>query len=257
MIKLLFFFGMGAVVGSFLNVCISRMPKGESIVMPGSHCPHCKKPIAWYDNVPLLSFLILRGKCRQCREKISPRYFGVELVSGILWMFLGSTYPVGGTLAAGLLFFSILLCVTITDLETGYIPDKLTLPGILAGLILSALAPELVGQAIWQFGIWESLLGILAGGGLLLVTGYLGDFIFKTETMGGGDIKLLALIGAFLGWQKVIFVFLFSPVAAVPFGLYAKYSKRAQTIPYGPFLAITGAIFFLYGKAILSWIFLS
>lgn len=245
-----FIFIVGLCFGSFLNVCIHRMPRGESIVNPPSHCPGCIKSIAWYDNIPVLSFLILMGKCRYCGTRISSRYFFVELASGALWLSLWFMYGFSWVFAAGVVLLSILLAVSVIDLETGLIPDKFTFPGMTIGLILSAVSPQLHDQILWYRGLTHSAIGLLAGGGILFAIGMLGNFLFRKESMGGGDVKLLAMLGAFLGWKKVILIFLFSPLTALPFALYAKFVEKGETIPFGPFLAVTGAWMFIYGDKI-------
>jgi len=224
------------------------------VVSPASHCPNCQKPIVWYDNIPLLSFVLLRAKCRYCAQKISPRYFFVELANGVIWLWLWHLYGASVQFFAAAVLFSILFAVTITDFETGFIPDLLTFPGIAAGLIFSAFSPMLQNESVWFMGLGKSFLGLLVGGGTLLLIGWLGNFIFKKDSMGGGDIKLLAMIGAFIGMQKIILVFLLAPMAAMPFALYTKFFRKAETIPYGPFLALVGAIFFVYGNRITSLI---
>ncbi len=250
-----FIFFLGLVFGSFLNVCIYRFPREESIVRPGSHCPHCRTPIAWQDNIPLVSFILLGGKCRHCRARISFRYFLTELASGGLWAGLWFYYGFGVFFAAGVVFLSILLAVSFTDLETGYIPDALTLPGMAAGILLSALFPVLQGSHGWSRGLLQSLAGLLAGGGSLYLIGMIGDKVFRKESMGGGDIKLLALIGSFIGLQKVILVLFFAPVLALPVALGAKLFRKAETIPFGPYLALAGAVFYLWGGHIVAEFF--
>ena len=253
----IFIFVVGAAVGSFLNVCIHRLPQGLSIVKPASRCPHCTKPIRWYDNIPLLSYLMLRGRCRECSARISFRYFFVELAAGLLWLVLWIFYGAALFFFAGVVLFSILLAIGVTDLETGLIPDKLTFSGMIAGLALSALWPVLQKETLWYRGLEASALGLLGGGAILFGVGLLGNVIFKKESMGGGDIKLLAMLGAFLGLKSVFYVFILSPIVSLPFALYMKFFRRAETIPYGPFLAFTGAAFFIFGEEIESFIFLN
>ncbi len=248
-----FVFIFGLILGSFLNVCIHRIPKGESIIKPGSHCPHCQHPVAWFDNIPLLSFMCLGGRCRHCQKEISTRYFAVELISGLILLGLWRLYGFSGAWAAGSLFFLILLASSLTDLETGFIPDKLTFPGMALGILASVLWPELHREPLRVLGLRDAVFGLLAGGALLGVLGLAGNFIFKKESMGGGDIKLLAMIGSFLGAKEIVLVFFIAPLAAIPFALYAKFGKKAKTIPYGPFLALTGAVFYLYGDWITSF----
>lgn len=246
-----FIFLLGIVAGSFLNVCIWRIPRRESIVSPGSHCPQCRKPVAWRDNIPLLSYLLLLGKCRHCKIRISPRYFLVELLSGILWVLMWRYYGFSSGMGAGILFLSFLLMMSVTDLETGLIPDWLSLPGIGLGLAVSAVFPALHEREIWYLGLGQSFLGAAVGGGLLIIVAIIGDWMFKKESMGGGDVKLLAFIGAFLGAQKAVFVFFLSPFFALFFALYVKLIRKGETIPYGPFLAFPAAVCYVYGD---QWI---
>ncbi len=251
----LFIFIFGAVAGSFLNVCIHRLPQGRSIVSPGSRCPQCEKPIAWHDNIPLLSYLILRGKCRECSAGISFRYFFVELAAGFLWLMLWRFYGLTPFFFSGIVLFSILLAVCVTDFETGLIPDKLTFSGMIAGLAFSALRPVLQKETLWYAAMKASFLGLLGGGAILFAIGLLGRAIFKKESMGGGDIKLLAMLGAFLGLKNAFYIFILSPLVALPFALYMKIFRKAETIPYGPFLAFTGAVFFIFREKIEALIF--
>ncbi len=257
-----FVFVFGLVFGSFLNVCIYRFPRGESVIRPGSHCPACQKSIGWRDNLPLASFISLGGKCRHCGAKIAPRYFMVELISGLLWVGIWLTHGLTPYALAGIVLVSILLAVTVTDFETGLIPDALSLPGIGIGLLLGGLFPELQGTNVWYLGLVRAALGLVMGGGIIYLTGMIGSFVFRRESMGGGDVKLLAMIGAFLGVKKTALVFLFAPFAAMPFALYTLFLKarkkedlRYQSIPYGPFLAVTAAIFYFFGDKISSVFF--
>ncbi len=251
----IFVFLFGIIIGSFLNVCIARMPHGESIIHPPSRCPGCKKSIVWYDNIPLLSFLVLGGKCRNCKIRISFRYFAVELANGIFWVLLFLRFGFNAPFYVGAIFFSLLLAVTVTDFETGLIPDMLSIPGMIMGLAASMIWPELMHKTLWYQGAGFSMLGLLGAGGILYATALLGDLIFRKESMGGGDIKLLAMIGSFLGFQKACVAFLFSPFLALPFALYLKVVKKAETFPYGPFLAVAGAVFFIYGEVLIKFIF--
>ncbi len=231
------------------------MPLNESIVFPGSRCPHCAKPIAWHDNLPVLSWVFLRGRCRACAKPISIRYWLVELISGLIWA--GLWYRLGWTaqLIAGITLMMILLAVLMTDIETGLIPDLLTLPGIVAGIVLSAAAPGLLGENVWWQGLIQSAIGLVAGGGLLWFTGWLGELIFRKESMGGGDIKLMAMLGTFLGVTKIVFVFFIAPVLALPVALFARYVLKSETIPFGPYLALAGALLFLFGDPIIAYFY--
>ena len=248
LIYTLFSLIFGMVVGSFLNVCICRMPKDESIVFPPSHCPHCSYQIRWYDNIPLLSYLLLRGKCRKCGAHISLQYPLVELINGVLTLllFLRS----GPTVAFGVLFLfcSALVVITFIDIEHQIIPDEISLSGIVVGFVLSFF---LKGHT-WL----NSLLGILLGGGSLLFVAYAYQLLTGKEGMGGGDIKLLAMMGAFLGWKAVPFIIFASSLIGSLVGvsimlLQKKDAKLA--IPFGPYLAFGAVLYIFYGKPLIHW----
>jgi len=251
----LIFFIVGSIFGSFMNVCIYRLPRGESIVFPGSHCPNCNKSIVWYHNIPLLGFILLGGRCKDCRTKISFRYFLVELLTGLIWGAMYLKFGFSWGLVMGIIFLSFLTVVFFTDIETGLIPDGITYPGIVLGLVFSFLDPGLFDAASRKNAFLLSISGVVVGGGILILSAILGQLIFRKESMGGGDVKLLAMIGAFLGAGKTLFVFFAAPFLALPVAIYAKWFKRAETIPYGPYLAIAGAVFFLYGKQILAYFY--
>ena len=241
-------FAFGALIGSFLNVCVYRLPRGESIVWPSSYCPGCSSKIAPYDNVPLLSYLWLGGRCRACRQRISLRYPLIELINGlgyvlIVWQF-GLT-PVAITYAV---LFSSLVVVTWIDLSHQIIPDVITLPGILLGLVAAA--------TILPTGLLNSLAGIVVGGGLLWALAWLSPYIFGKEGMGGGDIKLMAMIGAFLGWKPTLLTIMVGAMLGSAVGLVLillHVIRREDYVPFGPFLAI-GAVFALFfHREVLSW----
>ncbi len=255
-------FVMGLVVGSFLNVLIHRLPKDESILRPQrSYCPACGHDIAWYDNIPILSFILLGAKCRYCHGKISWRYPLVELASSGLW--LGSWIGFGGSSLFWVsgIFLSFLLVGLVTDFETGLIPDEITLGGSLVGLGASFFSPELHQTTLSTLAVGKSLLGLLVGGGIIYLTGLAGNWIFQRElmkrgleqSMGGGDVKLLAMIGAFLGWEKVLLTFFTAPFLGLPFALYQRFAKKEAIIPYGPFLSIAAGGFFFFGEQGLNY----
>ena len=242
---------MGSFIGSFLNVCIYRMPRERSVVYPPSNCPSCAKPIAWHDNIPLLSFLWLGGRCRHCRTPISSRYPIVELLtaaSAVAVLARFGAGPVGFVYAA-------LVCALITasfiDLEFQIIPDEISLGGLVVGVLLSLLIPALHGTGSRLVALERSVIGLLVGGGMLYATGLLGDLLFRKESMGGGDIKLLAMAGSILGWKLVLVTFFVSPMIALIPGLAVMIFKKSHVIPYGPFLSLglVGAIF--YGNELL------
>ncbi|MFZ5764977.1 MAG: prepilin peptidase [Thermodesulfobacteriota bacterium] len=237
----IFAFVLGAIVGSFLNVAILRLPvPGQSVIFPASHCPACKTPLAWYDNIPLLSFLILRGRCRSCRAAISWQYPAVELAMAFFSLALVLHFDFPSPFFGFFLFTAALLVIIVIDFRHQLIPDIISIPGILIGFAFSFFNPLVT----WS----DSGLGILFGGGSLFLVTW-GYYLFTGRVgMGGGDIKLLAMIGAFLGYQCLFFVIFSSALLGSLAGIVAmvKQKKGGQTvIPYGPFLA-TGALLYLF-----------
>jgi len=237
---------LGLMVGSFANVCVYRIPRRESIAFPGSHCPACGHAIAAYDNIPLLSWLILAGRCRHCRASIAWRYPVLELVMGVSWGLLAWHFGLSTELAVALTLFFLLWVLSFIDLETGLLPNVLTYPGIALGLIFS-----------WWLGDWQdALIGAIAGYGIFWLIARLFLLLTGREGMGYGDFKLLAMLGAFMGWQALPFIILASSVvgtvAGVIFLVLAKKGLRAE-IPFGPYLAVAGMIWFVWGDAVLSW----
>lgn len=250
----LFAFIFGSVVGSFLNVCIYRMPRGESIIYPWSHCTNCHRAIAWYDNMPFISYLFLKGRCRFCMAKISFRYFIVEGLTAItfvllLWKF---NFSLDYLIYAALT--SVLIIISFIDLQHRIIPDELSLGGLVLGLILSGLYPSLHGQTSMISGLKSSFFGILVGGVSIYLIGLFGAAIFKKEAMGGGDIKLLAFVGAFLGWKLTLLTFFVAPILGSIFGIPLKFIKKQDTISYGPFLSLAAFISIFWGNKILNLI---
>ena len=246
MLAYVFFFFLGTIIGSFLNVCIYRLPRGKSIVSPRSHCPHCQKTIGWFDNIPLFSFIFLRGRCRYCKGRISGRYFLVELITGILLALLWSKFHFSWLFPAFFIFSAALVVIAFIDLEFLLIPDIITYPGMALGLLAGSFYSSFL----------NSVCGWLVGGGVFFILAQGGQFIFKREALGGGDIKLMAMIGAFLGViNGFITIFLASLFGAVV-GLtliILKLRTRKDVIPFGPFLSL-GALLTLFGsEAILKW----
>ncbi|NTV12646.1 MAG: prepilin peptidase [Desulfobulbaceae bacterium] len=233
---------LGAAIGSFLNVVILRLPKeNASIVFPASHCPGCQTPLAWYDNIPIFSFLLLRARCRNCGMRISWQYPLVEAAMALLAVALFNQFGPTWVFGIYFLFCAALLAIFVIDLHHQIIPDVISLPGIVIGFALSFLNPLLT----WQ----SAAIGILTGGGILylIAAGY---YLFtKREGMGGGDIKLLAMIGAFLGWQALPFVVFASSILGSLIGIVAmiKQKKGGKTvIPYGPFLALAAVSYLFF-----------
>ena len=250
-------FMFGAIVGSFLNVCIYRLPKGKSIVTPPSHCPKCGKPINWYDNIPLLSYIVLKGRCRSCREPISPGYFIVETVTAVLAVALFAVFGLSHKFTAYCILFSGLIVATFVDLEIREIPDEVSLGGLVAGLALAAIFPDVLNAVSWNKAIVSSVLGVIAGGGSIYLMGFFGEMIFRKEAMGGGDVKLMAMIGAFVGWKFALLVFFLAPVFGSVVGLILRAKDGRDIIPYGPYLSLAAVITVFFGENILKFVFWS
>ena len=244
----IFAFALGAAVGSFLNVCIYRLPAGESVVSPPSRCPGCGSKIRPWDNIPVLSWLLLRGRCRACGGRISARYPLVELLNGLLTLALFLKFGPTPTFLVLFVFCSALVAITFIDLDHQIIPDAISLPGIVVGFACSFFLPWL--------GWKSSLIGIVAGGGSLLLVAWLYELFAKKEGMGGGDVKLLAMMGAFLGWRAVPFIIFASSLIGSVIGvtLMVVQKKDAKlAIPFGPFLALGAVLYIFFGKTLILW----
>lgn len=244
-------FMLGSCLGSFLNVCIYRMPREASIVFPGSRCPHCEKPIAWYDNLPLVSYVVLGGACRQCRASILWRYPVVEALTGVATVAVFERFGVTAVSLIYLAFVCALIVASFIDFEFQIIPDEISLGGLVIGLALSLALPALHGTDSRFLAFRSSIVGMAVGGGLLYGTGLLGDVVFRKESMGGGDIKLLAMAGSILGWKLVALTFFLAPMLALIPGLFVLLLKKSHVIPFGPFLSLGLVIALFQGDAIL------
>ncbi len=325
------FFIFGICIGSFLNVCIVRWPHEESVVKPGSHCRACKKPIAWFDNIPVLSYILLGGKCRYCHAKYSPRYCFIELLTGIAFVLFYAYYGLDPLLLPYLFMLSCFIIATMVDFGHRIIPDEVSVGGLAFGLVFSAALPAMhqldygtlnagrwvmrilvlavivahIGEIIiarirppregeeeeddepfewlpWlivlgaivfdlimDFGIdaveglvpaaWmphllsldAACIGFVVGGGSIYAMGVLGDFLFRKDSMGGGDVKLLAMVGAFLGWKASILAFFIAPFFGAAFGLIEKMRTNDTTIAYGPFLVLGSLIALFFEEQII------
>jgi leader peptidase (prepilin peptidase)/N-methyltransferase len=246
----IFIFIFGLCIGSFLNVCIYRLPASQSIAHPRSKCPKCGKLIASYDNIPVFSYLWLKGRCRHCGVKIGLRYPTVEILGGL---FALATFLKFGLSVEALIYFAFIACllvVTFIDLDHRIIPDVITLPGIPICFAASFALPDLTYQA--------ALLGILVGGGSLFLVAWVYSLITKKEGMGGGDIKLLAMMGALLGWKGVLFTIFVSSLVGTLSGLAVMLQSRKGmklAVPFGPFLAIGGITYIFFGTRLINWYF--
>jgi leader peptidase (prepilin peptidase)/N-methyltransferase len=262
-------FAFGLVVGSFLNVCIVRLPRKLSIVTPPSHCPRCQHHIRYYDNIPLISFLFLRGKCRKCGEPISWRYPLVELMNALLFVWIVNEFWLTPEAALIMALCSALIVITFIDLDHMIIPDVITLPGMLVGLSLApffmyALSDPLpfgLGMLLpdagpYLTGLLNSLMGLLLGGGPLFAVGWIWKKFRNVEAMGGGDVKLMGMVGSFIGWKGALLTIMLGALAGSVVGvllIVLKKHKMEKIIPFGPFLAAGALASVFYGPDIISW----
>lgn len=246
-IMILFAFLFGLVLGSFLNVCIYRVPLKKSIVKPSSSCPHCGHKIRFYDNIPILGYLFLRGRCRYCGRPISIRYLTIELITGLVSAALMIRFGPGLSYLLLLAFTSSLIVISFIDLQYQIIPDVISIPGIILGFISSLF--------ILPTGWMDSLIGIAAGGGSFYLIAVFFEKVKGREGMGGGDIKLLAMIGAWMGWKDLPFIILISSLTGLILGggslLLNRRGLQAR-IPFGPFLALGALVFLFFGQEIVS-----
>tara|TARA_Y100000746_G_C15333299_1_gene378668 strand:- start:46 stop:846 length:801 start_codon:yes stop_codon:yes gene_type:complete len=255
----IYLFTLGCCLGSFINVVVYRLPLDQSVVYPSSRCPKCKTKINWFDNLPLISWFLLRGKCRSCKTKISFSYPIVELSTGLLIWFnlyanptIYSQLPISITIVLGTFFSTVLLVLAILDFKYFWLPQFFTLGGLLVG-IASSLLIDLFNDFYHLSYLIYSITGALLGFILFYLLSYIGERIYKKPVMGGGDLKLIALLGAWLGikgllisiWLSFIFAGIF-----VIFGLILKKIKRNQRIPFGVFLAFSGLIVWFFGNEI-------
>lgn len=241
-------FVFGAVIGSFLNVCIYRIPNKVPFFTARSYCPKCQGLIPWYCNIPILSYLALRGRCIVCKGSIPFRYPVVEAINGGLFVLVFFYFGFSTATPVYWLLGAALVVITFIDLDHQIIPDIISLPGIVVGFLCSFGVPWLP----WL----DSLLGILAGGGSLFLVAILYEFLTKKEGMGGGDIKLLAMLGAFMGWQAILPIIFFSSLLGSVVGIPVMLLKKADSklaIPFGPFLAVGALIYLLWGRMIVEW----
>jgi len=239
------FFILGSIFGSFLNVVIYRLPKGESIIYPPSHCPLCGAKILPWDNIPILSYIILRGRCRNCGERISPVYMIVEFITAVLFAFGFFYYRWSSSLLEFVVFSLILIPIAFIDWKTMLIPDILSIGGIVIGL----------GFSIFRGEIIQSLISGVVSGGILLIFAVIGKWIFKKEAMGFGDVKMAAMLGVFVGWRSFIFLLIIASFTGAVYGIIMQLRGKIQDskVPFGPFLAIGGIITYITANYILKF----
>ena len=244
---IVFFGALGLVIGSFLNVCIYRLPRRESVTWPGSHCTECNRPLAWYENIPVASWLALRGRCRTCAEPISPMYPAVEAVTAIVFVAGYLIYGMTLLLAARLLFACAMIVLFAIDLRHHILPNVITVPGIVVGFALSLLLPP---------GWLDSLIGLIAGGGVLFAIAEIYFRLRGIEGLGMGDVKMLAMIGAFLGWQLMLVTLVFASFSGSLIGLGIIAAGRGgmkAALPFGTFLAVGALVAAVAGDPLLTW----
>ncbi len=259
-----FAFVMGAVVGSFLNVCVARWPRELSVVRPPSRCPQCERPIRWYENVPLLSWIALRGRCRGCAQRISVMYPAVELVVALGWAGAAAAFGPSITALRVALFGTVLLGVVLTDALHYVIPDGFTAFGLVIALVGAAFAAFTHETAPFA-ALYDALIGACVGAGVIAIAGWLGEMAFKKEAMGFGDVTLMAMIGAHLGpGRTLLTVFVGALIGAVvflavvyPIG-WIRSRRRGEAftlplVPFGVFLAPAGLVTLLWGQQVIDW----
>lgn len=247
-IEIILIFVLGLIVGSFNNVCIYRIPRNESIIYPASHCPKCRSSISPKDNIPLLSYILLKGRCRNCKSKISLQYPIVEFLTGLTYLIIYLAYGLSVQTLIYIILSSALIIIAFIDLNEQIVPDVISLPGIVIGFIISFFVPYI--------SYMNSALGVLVGGGIILIIGLAGSVIFKKEAMGGGDVKLAAMIGAFLGWRYIIISLFLGFILGALAGILlilSKIKSREDAIPFGPFIVLGSFITLLWGDKIISW----
>jgi leader peptidase (prepilin peptidase)/N-methyltransferase len=246
-VQLLIAAAFGGVVGSFLNVCIYRLPLHASIVWPASACPHCGRALSWYENIPILSFLALRGRCRTCANTISWQYPIVEALTAVMFAAACWYYGPGVLLVSRLVFGCALIVLFAIDLEHHLLPNVVTVPGILAGFAFSFFT-----EPGWQ----ASLIGIVVGGGVLFLIAEAYYRVRREEGLGMGDVKMLAMIGAFLGWKLTLVALMLASVGGSVIGLLLIATRRGDmkyALPFGTFLALGAAGAAAVGPALIDW----
>jgi len=258
----LWVFGLGLVIGSFLNVCIYRIPEGLSLLWPASKCVNCSKRVVWHDNIPVLSYLFLKGKCRHCQHKISALYPITEIITGIVFLSLfHSVLMVKGDLICAYIFYLIFCCLliigSIVDLKLYIIPNEITYTGLILAPIAGLLCvgsrnlnsaqgyfDNSVNQ--WMASLQTTMIGIFVAGGMIYLCGVIGKLVFRKDAMGFGDVKLMGVIGGFIGWKLAVATFFLAPFFGLLFGIPRIILKRGKMIPYGPFLSLAAFVCLLF-----------
>ena len=248
-------FILGLIIGSFLNVCIHRMPKKKSIFFQASHCPSCKKNIFWYDNIPVLSYMILAGECRFCKSKISFRYPVVETLTALLFTVLFIVFGMSPKFFSYSIMTCGLIVATFIDFKIQEIPDEISLVGIAIGFLLAFTFPSVLGATARAHGLLNAFIGAVVGGGSIFLLRIMGKAAFKKEAMGGGDVKLMAMIGSFFGLKMILLTFFIAPFLGIVPGVISKFKNCTEYIPYGPFLSAAALVTIFFGNSILGILF--
>lgn len=246
-------FALGSLIGSFLNVCIYRVPRSLSVISPSSRCPSCTTPIKPYDNIPVLSYVLLRGKCRVCKAGISFRYPLVELLNALLYVFVVYRFGFEWHSIIYGIFCSALVVITFIDLDFQIIPDVITLPGTVIGIVAGSLLMPDPFMRYTLLGFKASVIGLLTGGGLFYAIA-----VLSKGGMGGGDIKMMAMVGALMGWKSVLLTIFLGSLTGAAFGIFLMITQgkgRKTKIPFGPFLALGTIITLFYGQELFAWYF--
>jgi leader peptidase (prepilin peptidase) / N-methyltransferase len=262
---------LGLAVGSFLNLCIHRIPRGESIVTPASRCPQCKKPVRPYDNIPLLSYVALRGKCRFCKSAISLRYPLVELLTALAFWACFAVWGLTPPAFVNSLFLSLLIVLVFIDYNHQVLPDRITKPGILAGIALSPFQSEVLFRDAFSYEIasvlpgispetilpWVgSLLGVLVGGGILWITGYAYQLVRKRRGLGLGDVKMMMMAGAFLGWRMALLTIFVGSLVGSILGIFLilfRGKTLQHRLAFGTLLGGGAAFSLFFGLSFVRW----
>lgn len=262
-------FVFGLVVGSFLNVCIARLPLGRSIATPPSHCPRCQSGIKFYDNIPVISFLLLRARCRNCGEPISWRYPAVELLNALCYAWVAHEFWIGGEAFMLMALCSSLIVITFIDYDHQIIPDVISLPGMVIGVAIAPLVMSQLGDPLpfhlgrllphagpYVTALLNSCIGLILGGGPLFAIGWIWEKLRHVEAMGGGDVKLMGMVGSIIGWKGALLTILLGALAGSVVGVALIVLKRHEmqkVIPFGPFLAAGAVVSAFYGQDIILW----
>lgn len=260
-------FLIGSLVGSFLNVCIYRLPRGESVVTPRSHCTSCLRTIRWYDNIPFVSYVLLGGRCRFCKQSFSPRYLLIESLTALAFLMFFLRHGLTLEFFKYSAFACGLIVSTFVDFSHRIIPDEISVGGTIAGFAFAFFKGLSVSPLSWSHRfLVDSVVGACAGAGSIFMIGFVFDLVYfkmlkkpavegETQSMGGGDVKLMAMVGAFLGWKLALLTFFLAPFFGIIAGVVNLITRKSHLIPYGPFLSLAAVLAMFYGDYVISLFF--